>query len=273
MPELLKKIVTRDELDNGIVLNNTVLCVAFYTSEGARTKAGIVYGFNTDLTYNAGDDPNDKTSWVADLAETCMRVYKVPQKLYFNPEDGKSMDWETEMELQEGDLVWSNPIEALNAITLVCEGKLYKLIPYQDCYVCKRKKTTHRQTRLREDGYPGNEIRIVKTEEWVPFCLNGFVLCKEVHKESLSYLDVTTEDKIDMTKGIVAYYGSCNARYRFPEHSDFQDLQKDDLILYDKKASPFLLERTSYANKFSDNGELYYVVQRRYISAVLKRNG
>ena len=76
-----------------------------------------------------------------------------------------------------------------------------------------------------------------------------------------------------MTKGIVAYYGSCNARYRFPEHSDFQDLQKDDLILYDKKASPFLLERTSYANKFSDNGELYYVVQRRYISAVLKRNG
>lgn len=263
MPELLKKTVTRDELDNGIVLNNTVLCEAFYTSEGAKTKAGIVYGFNTDLTYNAGDDPNDKTSWVADLAETCMRVYKVPQKLYFNPEDGKSMDWETGQELQEGDLVWSNPIEALNAITLVCEGKLYKLIPYQDIYVAKR----HRW--YSSAGILGD----MDTVDTDIICLNGFVLCKEVHKESLSYLDVTTEDKIDMTKGIVAYYGKPNARYRFPEHSDFQDLQKDDLILYDKKASPFLLERTSYANKFSDNGELYYVVQRRYISAVLKRNG
>ena len=102
-------------------------------------------------------------------------------------------------------------------------------------------------------------------------CINGFILCKEVHKESLSFLDVTNEDKIDMTKGRVAYFGKPNKRYRFEGIEDFQNLQKEDLILYDKKASPFLLERTSYANKFSDNGELYYVVQRRYISAVLKR--
>ena len=257
MPELLKKTITRDELDNGIVLNNTVLCEAFYTSEGAKTKAGIVYGFNTDLTYNAGDDPNDKTSWVADLAETCMRVYKVPQKLYFNPEDGKSMDWETEQELQVGDLVWSNPIEALNAITLVCEGKLYKLIPYQDIYVAKREKWVE------------NKATMPTCHDVI--CINGFILCKEVHKESLSFLDVTNEDKIDMTKGRVAYFGKPNKRYRFEGIEDFQNLQKDDLILYDKKASPFLLERTSYANKFSDNGELYYVVQRRYISAVLER--
>jgi hypothetical protein len=166
------------------------------------------------------------------------------------------MPWETECDLIEGDLVWSDTIEVKNAITLECEDELYKIIPYEFLYVAKRE--------LWVDKWKG-------TKKTVVLCLNGFVLMSEVHKKSLSKLDVTTADKVEPDKGIIRYLGTPNKRYKHPDFIDFQNLQEGDLVLLDKKASPFKLERTSYNNMFSETGEIFLVVQRRRINMVIER--
>jgi co-chaperonin GroES (HSP10) len=253
MAELLKINVTRKELDEGTIPTNQVLCEMFYQSEGAKTKLGIVYGINTDLTYADSENPDDNSAHAADMAEVALRIYKLPQKLYYNPDDtNKSMSWDTDMELKVGDTVWTNPIDALNAVTLVCEGKLYKFIPYADLIVARR--------IVFENSIP---------EVWT-IMLNGYVLCEQVNKKSLSELDVTSEDKVDPTKGIVAYIGKPNKRYLNDAYVDFLDLKVGDEVLFDKRYSPILLERQLYASKF-DSEKLYVVVPRRKIAMVINK--
>ena len=255
MAELLKILVTRKELDEGIIPQNQVLCHAYYDNTDMKTKSGIIIGVNKELTYNESDNPADDSAHAADFAEVSLRVYKLPQKLYYNPEDkDNSMPWETDMELEVGDLVWTNTIEALNAVTLVCEDELYKLVPYQDLIVARR--------YVKENSIP---------ELWT-ICLNGHVLCEQVHKESLSEFDVTSADKIDPTKGKIAYYGSLNKSYIREDLCDFVYLRKGDIVLFDRKVPPFLLERQKYASQF-DSEKLYWVVQRSRIVAVISRIG
>jgi hypothetical protein len=262
MAELLKIEVTRKELDEGIIPTNMVLCEMYYSSIGAKTKSGIIYGVLTDITYADADNPDDASAHAADMAEVSMRVTKLPQKLYFNPEDKeKSMPWDTDMEICEEDVIFTNTIEALNAVTLVCEGKNYKLIPYQDAICAQR---TH-QTSHGYDGktYTDNfGVNVVM--------LNGYVLCTLKNKESLSELDVTSQDKLDMTKGTIAFVGTAPLKYLVPEYSHIDDLRVGDEVLFSSKVPPFALERQKYSAKFS-NTETYYVIHRRNINAVLNR--
>ena len=242
MAELLTTKVSRKELDNGIIPQNFILCLIDYDNENLKTKSGLLIGFNKDVNYSTGE-PDDTSSRPADLAEVSCIVYKLPTKLYFDPDDhNNSMPWDCDMDLQVGDIVWTNIIEALNAVGMECEGKIYKLLPYQDLYCAKR----------------DNEV----------IMLNGYVLCEQIYKESLSVLDVTTQDQIDTTTGIVAYLGKQNRRYLNNELSDFEDLKVGDVVLFDKKYKPFLLERQKYASKFSQD-KLYWVVQRRRVVAKL----
>jgi hypothetical protein len=258
MAELLKISVTRKELDEGIIPQNQVLCHAYYDNTDMKTKSGIIIGVNKELIYNESDNPADDSAHAADFAEVSLRVYKLPQKLYYNPEDkDNSMPWETEMEICEDDIIFTNTIEALNAVTLVCEGELYKLIPYQDIICAKRE--------IWADKWKGIKKTVVEM-------FNGYVLCEQVHKESLSEFDVTSADKIDPTKGEIAYYGSLNKSYIREDLCDFVDLRKGDIVLFDRKVPPFLLERQKYASQF-DSEKLYWVVQRSRIVAVISRIG
>jgi hypothetical protein len=256
MAELIITEVTREQLDNAVLPQNHVLCEQFYESEGMKTKSGIIIGVLTDLTYQDADNPNDDSSHVADFAESAMRVVRLPERLYFNPEDDKGMPWETEMELCEEDIVWTNPIETLNAVSLKCEGKIYKIIPYQEIYVAKREYFVDKWSVPQK-----------KASKVIP--LNGYVLLTEVKRPKLSEFEI--EEKTDPTRGIIAFTGSINKRYMNPEAVDFYDLRVGDEILYDKKAYPFKLERTKYNNFFSETGEIFMVCQRRRISAVLSR--
>ena len=255
MAELLKIEVTKAELEKGIIPANHVLCHMYYMSEGAKTRTGIIYGINTDLIYADSDNPDDDSSHAADMVEVSLVVVKCPEKLYFNPEDEKSMPWETEMDIDEDDVIFTNTIEALNAVTLVCEGEYYKIIPYQDIYCAKRD--------IWVDKWVG-------TKKTVVVMFNGYVLCSQIHKDSLSDLDVTSEDKIDTTRGIIEFLGEPNKRYLNPEVYDFLPLEKGDEVLFNKKSPPFLLERQKYSSKF-DSEQLYWVIQRRNINAVLNR--
>ena len=256
MPELITTEITQKELDDLVIPQNMVLCERYYDTEGAKTKGGIIFGVNTELTYQDADNPKDDSSHVADMAETALIVIKTPQSLYFDIDDYRSMPWETEQELCEDDLVWTNPIDSLNAITLSCGGKYYSLIQYQDLYVAKRE--------IWVNKWEGTKKTII-----VP--LNGFCLLKQLFLPKLSELDVTSTGAIDKTRGEVAYIGSCNKQYKNERYDDFVDLRVGDVVLFDKKAIPVALERTSYNNQFSEDGEIFWVLQRRSIAMIIER--
>jgi hypothetical protein len=256
MSELLKHNVSKKELDKGIIPQNMVLCETYYHTEGAKTKGGIIYGINTDLLYNESDNVDDKSAHNADMQEVSFRVVKLPTRLYFNPDDkDKSMQWETEQELYEEDIVWCNLIESANAITLMCEGKEYRLLPYQDLICAKRE--------IWVDKWAG-------TKKTVVVMLNGYVLCEQEMKVQLSELDVISAAEVEPTKGKIAYYGSLNKSYLREDLIDFVDLREGDIVLFDRRVPPVLLERQKYASQF-DSEKLYWFIQRCRIVAVIER--
>ena len=235
--------LTKEEFDRGIMPfpNNHVLVKTIYSSEGAKTKGGVIVGFNTDTVYAEGDN-----SWAADMQEVSGIVERVPEKLYFNDDkdDINSMEWECDMELKKGDEVWYGLIEATNSYEILCEGNLYKLIPYADIYVAKRDK------------------------EVIP--LNGYILMQTTHRTKISELDYLSEDKVDNTKGIVKFVGKPNKRYRDEAYADFVDLRKDDIVVVSPRTPFLFLERKSYMARF-DGDNLYVVMPRRKILSVLNR--
>lgn len=260
MAELLKQKVTKKELDEGIIPSNHILCYAHYSNENLTTKSGIIVGVNKDVLYSDADNLNDDSAHDADLQEVSFIVKKLPTALYFNKDDrDKSMPWETECELQVEDEVWTNLIEAANSITLVCEGKEYRLLPYQDL-ICVKRKSYAINMRTGEKTQLTDLVVI----------LNGYVLVTLKNKESISEFDVTSADKLDKTKGVISYIGSPVKRYLNPDYSHIEDLRVGDEVLFNPKAGIFALERQKYASKFNDK-QIYYVVHHKDINAVLNR--
>lgn len=240
MAETHKQTLSREQLDNGIIPSNTILVEMTYTTEGIKSKGGILMGFNRDLEY---EDESD--SHAANLAEIYAKVYKCPQKLYFKRGDNLSMQWDVDMELQVGDIVFFNGMESSNAVEILCEGTTYKLIPYQDIYCAKR-----------------------GTEVIMP---NGYVLLEQVFTENTSPLAVDKKGEVDKTKGIIRYVGCPPKAYQRKEYCDIKDLEVGDMVLLAPNAPLFLLERTKALSTF-DGDNLYWVVQRRRISMVLSKN-
>jgi hypothetical protein len=254
MAELLKQTVSKRELDEGIIPINMVLCEQYYSNEGLTTKSGIIIGVNKELIYADPDNLDDDSTHAADLAEVSMIVYKTPQKLYFNTEDReKSMPWLTDMALEKGWEIWTNTIDSLNAVTLVCDGKTYKLISYSDIY-CARYRITLTKIMF------AIKVRM----------LNGYVLVTLKNKESLSGFDVISEECLDKTKGVISYIGNPVKEYLNPDYSHIEDLRTGDTVLFNPKAGIWALERQKYASRFDDK-QIYYVVHRKDINAVLSR--
>jgi hypothetical protein len=165
------------------------------------------------------------------------------------------MDWETDMELGEGDTVWFSLLESKNSVQIECEGIIYKSIPYSDCYCYKRE--------IWVDKWAGTKKTVVGV-------LNGYVLCQPCFKPQLSVLDHLSAETEDKTRGVIKFVGSPLKTFLRPEYSQILDLRVGDEVLFDPKTALFALERFSYTAEF-DNGKKYYVVPRRRISMILNR--
>ena len=246
--------LTREELERAEIPLNHVLVEMVHTSEGIKSKGGVVMGFLTDDTFAEGDD-----SHPANLAECYARVYKVPKALYFNPDDPLSMDWDVDMELQGGDMVWFSTMESKNSPEVMCEKTLYKSIPYFDCYCYKR----------TINGVPP-DIGRVGSKFTIRQALGGYVLCEILYKPKLSSLDVLSEDMVDKTKGRVKFVGTPPRAYLRESYCHIDDIRVGDEVLFDNPAVVFLLERTVALANF-DGDNLYWVVPRRRISLILNR--
>jgi len=277
--------LTKEQLERAEIPLNHVLIRMVHNSEGAKSKGGVIVGFNVDTTYVEGD-----TSWVADLAECYGVVHKVPNALLFDPDDPLSMDWETDMELLVGDMVWFSIMESKNSPEILCERTLYKSIPFSDIYVAKRNGCAIDVSMLpdnisvsdflkswKKEGEPllfqiednSTPIPITKLPP-VIVPLNGYVLCEILHEAKLSDLDVLSEDKVDKTKGRVKFIGEPPKRYLREEYTHIEDIKVGDEVLFDHKGAYFLLERTKALAEF-DGDNQYWVIPRRRIVLILNR--
>lgn len=253
MAETFQQTLSKEQLDNGVIPSNTVLVEMTYTTEGIKSKGGIIIGFNTDWEF---EDETD--SHAGNLAEIYAKVYRCPPRLYYERGDSLSMPWDTDMELQVGDTVFFNAIESRNSVEIICEGKTYKLLPYQDLYCAKRLGKIWR-------GVGG------ATAEYEVIMLNGYVLLERVYLENVSPLAVSKDAGIDKTRGIIRYVGSSPKEYQRKEYSDIKDLDVGDMVLFAPNSPLFLLERTTALSTF-DGDNLYWCVHRRRISMVLSKN-
>lgn len=261
MPSRPEITITREDLERAEIPLNHVLIKITRRAEGLKTNAGIQIGFNEDVVYAEGDDSHS-----ANLAENIGYVAKVPKALYFNSEDPKSMDWSSKMELQVDDMVWFSLLEAKNSVQLICEGELYKSIPYSDCYVAKR--ISERVPVDYEYGDNYGRVLYAKAEFIIP--LNGFVLCEPCFKPKLSDLDHLSADVVDKTRGIISFIGEPPTAYLRDSYSHIEDLMVGDEVLFDQKTPLFYLERLGMTAIF-DEGKQYWCVPRRRISMILNR--
>jgi len=260
MPERPQITMTKEELNRAKIPTNHVLVKMLHSAEGLKTKGGIVAGFNVDTVYAEGEDSHS-----ANLAEVYARVYKVPKRLVFNKNDSHSMDWETDMELMVGDLVWFSILESKNSAQVLCDGVLYKSIPYADCYVAKRH---HPKTEIDTDFAYIYEGGTDPWDEIIP--LNGYVLIKPVNLPQLSSLDAISDTQIDKTRGMVAFIGNAPKSYLRDSYSHIDDLRVGDEVLFDKGTGLFYLERMKETATFHGDNQ-YFVVHRRKIVMVLNR--
>ena len=234
--------LTQEEFDHGELSfpANMVIVEMTHSNDLKVSKGGIIVGVLERVVHADNTDSNLK----ADLEEVYGTVVRVPYSLYFNEEDNSSMEYITSMDLEVGMVCWFGIMEAHSSLTLRTPNHTYKVIPYADIFVAKKAD------------------RVI--------CLNGNCLCQTTNKTKISELDVVSEGQIDTTRAIVKYIGKPNKAYKHPAYCDHPDLKVDDVVLLNPR-TPFLyLERKKYFASF-DGDNLYVVIPRRKISAVIKR--
>ncbi len=214
-----------------------------------KTPVGIKLSFNDDVLYAEGND-----SHVANMSTVMGVVVKQPDRLYFNPRDINSMSWECgdDIETLVDDTVWSHPLNVRNCDEIEVEGELYQVWDYGDLFCAKREVWVNKW-----DG----------TKKTVVVPLNGYAIIEPIYKPRISEFDVLPQE-LDKTRGIVRFTGSDNKRYHAKGAVDLKGIKEGDTVVIDERSYIVWLERFQYNSNF-DNGKQYYVIQKRYLLAIL----
>jgi hypothetical protein len=180
-----------------------------------------------------------------------------------------TMRWECDVDIQEGDEVWLNYFDQLNAFSFRMDKRIFKLVHYSSLIIAKR----------------GDET----------IMLNGYVLITPV-KEKIGFGEYEKEVEVDKQYEVVEL-GKLNKRYIvvFPDRpmmvayhrnhpnskryghmfalerddrtdSGTEDLKVGDKILVKDNREIFPLEEYAYA-RFK-NRELFKICQRHNIIAI-----
>ena len=232
--------LSQEEFDKGKIPSNHIAVELLRLEKDAVTKGGIYAGFLEDVTWQ-----EDGESHPADVAAIVGRVVKLPDKLYYNEEDiHNSFPWDTDIDLEIGDLAWWNFIETLNTNEIQIGNRVIRFIPYQDVYAAKRK-----------DKFLVDQV----------IMLNGYVLLEPIPLARMSELDHLSQDKVYNDRGIVRYIGKPNRAYVNKNYSDNPDIEVGQTAYLMPGYTPFLLERTSSLANFNGD-KLFYCVQNRRIA-------
>jgi len=234
-----KKIFDRKKMP---VVSRHVLVEIFDWDKELTTKAGVVIGFNPDVLYAEGSG-----SHIADVARIYGQIVWQPEALYFHHKKNFSPPWRANLETQVGDFVWFHPLISVNCEELLVEGRLFKVIPYDDLFVARR------------GGMDG---------EVIP--LNGYCIMSISKKEKTSSFDVISEMAVNYDRGVVKHVGRPNIKYQSKNVCDHQDIRVGDEVIFDSRIPPAYLERNEFNLNF-DGENQYFVMQRQFISMVVNR--
>jgi len=190
--------LTQREFDKMRMLNNNV-CVEIPKKPDIEKRASGILIIKdialmplytkADLKKDPGIADTVDSMEESDLAPRYGIVAKLPDYLKFNytGRDSQKMDWSSEIEIQQGDMVWFVYYLAITCTILIVENKKYWVFPYQFLIVAKR-----------------NEKII---------CLNGYCLFTRIN-EGLQSKFLKLKEVINKQKGIVKYVGSPNKEYK-----------------------------------------------------------
>lgn len=167
------------------------------------------------------------------------------------------MPWETNIELEIGDVVWHTFMEVDTMIDILVDDEpdeLYKLIRYDDIYLAKR----------------GDEL--------IP--LNGYCLCEEIKKEQSSNIEVISvvDDMtanphgVDMTRGKIAYIGRPNKKYRIgltEADLDGEDIIEVGDIIIKRRSDHHIRLEEDIHNKLD---KMYFIIQRKDMYAKYEKS-
>jgi len=269
-PEVKRTTYRLNSLDNFKPLNNQILIKPIIKNIDRKTKGGLTLvpppyaeqpnhvdrigivvklpdklHFNDKMRWTDITMP-DRTRMVKDSKGTRYAKRGFTKKIYID--EGGSMDWDTDMQMKEGDIVLFNYIDAINAPLILVGEEKYYIVKYSECYVCKRK--------------------VNGKEKITP--LNGYLICEKVFKEKQSTLDHLSTKQIDERYLKAIYIGKPVKRYF--GRGDFDDevtkIKKGDKLL---KVDPKLAPKTeiSYHAEFFNQQKEFVFLQRRYFSAIV----
>lgn len=211
----------------------------------------------------------DPTFESQDHVPTRGEVIVTPQRLIYGKSRGNSMEWDTEMMIERGDIVYFDYLEAVKAfgrrynyvlkenqveeMYWDVEGDLYFFVPYSECFCIKT-------TRLLMYA-----PHIITSDNMYAYMLNGYVLVDPEDDESIASEVLTLDKKRSKRIGRVILSGVPNLGYMNRKYYD-DPVKKGDRVLIGKFTGREM--ENKYHSTF-DGDKRYYPVQLRWIDAVL----
>lgn len=222
-----------DSIDN-IEMKNSLVLVEVEPEKVKKTVGGIlVEGAETH-------------NWAGHSIREGV-VVKVPDRIVCIEGNENTMQWECDIEIEEGDSVWFDVKESRNAWQFEYQGRQFKSIRY-DGIILKRDKKNR-----------------------VVMC-NGNILLRKVNK---SESDLAPTAKQDKTRGIIHAIGKPVIRWRIEENSGelrtdtgYEELETGQEV-YIKKPQ-YIWDLEDYAHAVFDNREIYMVAKRHMIGGIYK---
>ena len=208
------------------------------------TPKSLIYGKQTEAVNIGGNQSSQNVdgSWKNERREEWVQREEPI---------ANSMPWKTTMQLKRGDVIWVGYFSIIKAEAehrlILCEGRKYYLIPYQDIYL---KKNGSGVTML--NGWLLLEPLVEKDAEIIQRLKDKGIVIPKYHKEGDKY-------------AIVRYIGEPVDEYLEPSKYDTDEISLNDTVLMAWTAN----RRLEQSSKFFDQKE-YIVSRRTSICAVLR---
>lgn len=260
MPNDIIKI-KKQEFDNLHLINNNVAIEIVHRNSEDKTASGLVIVQDPSLI-TVKDIASAENYNLSQHLDRWGKVAKIPDKLkYAKHKKIPGMDWDTDIEIQVGDLVWADYYNLHHCpIFRVLDDNSFRdywIITYDCLIVAKRIRYETIITTI--------PIQNETIYDIIP--LNGYCLFEQIN-EGLQSKFLELPKEINKYKGIVKYTGSKNKNYNDTKWYDDIDIFPGDEVIYRMDAECLLEDEQ---HQFFENENLRYE-QRRNILAVKYNN-
>lgn len=217
-------------------------------------------------------------------------VIKVPDTLlYSDHQNENSMPWDTDVEIQKGDIVWVswNTIilafkDDANYIKFIYNDEIYLIINYKDMFLALRKYMAMDSDTWENFGWEETSYTKYDGDICIVNMLNGYCLVEPVRWKNLpdrllpSEIKELKEGKIINNNilnqyapqyGIVRYTGVPNKQYLDDYKSDNIEVSNGDIIKFARNADIWF-EYPLHV-KFNPEKKVFYRMQRYLMEVVV----